>query len=63
MSPAARKPRRKPANRRKSRGAASSRHFDAMPGSLQQWILDLGRTLVGILPRARRIRAANDPHA
>lgn len=30
---------------------------------LQRLILTLGRTLVGVLPRSRRVRAANDPKA
>ncbi len=64
MSPAAKKPRRKPAPGRKRRGAAAARRTaSATLNPLQRLILTLGRTLVGILPRAGRIRAANDPKA
>lgn len=64
MCPAPKKPRRKPAPGRKRRGAAAARRTaGATLNPLQRLILTLGRTLVGILPRAGRIRAANDPKA
>ena len=64
MTAAAKKPRRKPAAGRKVRGRAGARQA-ARPrlNPVQRLILSLGRTLVGILPRAGRIRAANDPKA
>jgi hypothetical protein len=66
MTPAAnaKKPRRKPGTGRKGQArAAPRRGARAGLNPIQRLILSLGRTLVGILPRAGRIRAANDPKA
>jgi hypothetical protein len=62
MSRATRKPRRKAATGRSRPGRGGARRR-ARPGlnPLQRLILTLGKTLVGILPRAGRIQAANDP--
>ena len=64
MTTAAKKARRKPATGRKGRGrAGASQAARAGLNPVQRLILSLGRTRVGILPRAGRIRAANDPKA
>ena len=59
MSRTAKKPRHK--RRAALRGGASPLRRPINP--LQRLILTLGRTLVGVLPRSRRVRAANDPKA
>ncbi|MCW5591762.1 MAG: hypothetical protein KIS74_06680 [Burkholderiales bacterium] len=59
MSRTAKKPRRK--RRAAPRGNVSPPRRP--PNPLQRLILTLGRTLVGVLPRSRRVRAANDPKA
>ena len=59
MSRTAKKPRHK--RRAAHRGNASPLRRPINP--LHRLILSLGRTLVGVLPRSRRVRAANDPKA
>ncbi len=49
-------------NGRKSRDLPA-RRSRRNPNALQRLILGLGETLLGVLPRSRRTRAANDPEA
>jgi hypothetical protein len=56
--------RRKPAVDSDGRQSALKRRrarTDARP--LLRLVMRLGKTLIGVLPRSRRIRAANDPLA